>query len=295
MIDYTPFIKDKIAIISGSSRGIGAETAKRLAQNGCHVVITGKSKKPHPKLEGTILSVAEECEAYGVQALPLKCDVRDEENIDYVITQTMKKFGRIDYLINSASAISLKSSEHISTKEFDLMHQINVRGTYLMSRAAVPYLKMADNAHIVNFAPPIVLDAPYFQKFLPYTMSKYSMSMCSLGMAHEYYYDDIAVNSLWPRTLIKTAATENLKLETAIPDKYMRKPSIMADAVLETIIKPTRVATGCFLIDDLVLMGAGITDFDQYACMPGHPLIKDLFLPDDLLPPPEGVELKAWH
>lgn len=287
---HQQFLKDKVAIISGGSRGIGAETARKLAQNGCHVVITGKTAQTHPKLEGTIHSVAEECKSFGVEALPLICDVRDEKQITSVISQTIKQFGQIDILINSASAISLTNSYNTTTKQFDLMHEINVRGTYLMSRHAIPYLKLSDNAHIVNFAPPLTINANFFLHLGPYAMSKYGMSMCTLSMAQEYYHDDIAVNSLWPRTIIKTAATQNLN--RPIPEKYMRKPSIMADAVLEIVSKPTRVCTGCFLIDDLVLTGAGVTDFDQYACEAGNPLIKDLFLPHDLPPPPEGVQLR---
>jgi citronellol/citronellal dehydrogenase len=286
-----PSLKGKVAIISGGSRGIGAATAHALARNGCHVIILGKTDKPHPKLSGTIHSVAQECqELYRIETLALMCDIRNEADILNAVTNTMKKFGQIDILINSASAIQLSNTLETDSKKFDLMMNINIRGTYLMSQACVPFLKFSDNAHIVNFAPPLTMNAFYFNKHLAYTISKYGMSMCTLGMAHEFYHDNIGVNSLWPRTIIKTAAIENLGMDHIV-DKVMRKPEIMADAVLEIVTKPAKVCSGSFLIDDLVLAAAGVTDFDQYACEAGNPLMKDLFLPHDLPPMPSGGRL----
>ncbi|MFT6072867.1 MAG: citronellol/citronellal dehydrogenase [Alphaproteobacteria bacterium] len=288
-------LQDKVAIISGASRGIGAQTALTLAKHGCHVVITGKTSEPHPTLDGTIHTVAKQCQEFGVQALAIQCDVRNEDDINKVTMETAKKFGKIDILINSASAIYLHDTTKVTSKEFDLMHDINVRGTYLMSKSAASFLKLSDNGHIVNFAPPLALNAGYFHKHTAYTMSKYAMSMCTLGMSHEFYHDNIAVNSLWPRTVIKTAATDRLINNTKISDKYMRKATIMADAVMHIVTKPAKVCTGCFLIDDLVLMGAGVTDFDQYAHEGSTVLLQDLFLPHDLPPPPEGITLKQWR
>ncbi len=279
-------LANKVAIISGASRGIGAATAIALAKNGCHVVIAGKTNTPNAKLEGTIHTTQKACDAYDVTAIAVKCDINYEADIDNLVTETIKTFGKIDILINAASISFLTDINDTSTEQFDMMYHVNVRGTYLMSKTCIPFLKLSGNGHIVNFAPPLVLNAQYFSKNLAYTMSKYNMSMCSLGMAHEFYHESVAVNSLWSRTLIKTAS-----IDKTIPDKFMRKPTIMADAVIEIVSKPSKVCTGCFLIDDLVLAGAGITDFAQYAYDPKHPLLPNLFLPHDLPPLPTGVIL----
>ncbi|MEM6603560.1 MAG: SDR family oxidoreductase [Pseudomonadota bacterium] len=287
-------VKDKVAIVSGSSRGIGKEVALKLAEEGCHVAILAKTDKPHPTLEGTIHMTAEAVQKNGVEALPIVCDIRYEEQIDKAINQIIAKFGRIDYVINNASAIYLTDTQETTAKQFDLMFGVNVRGTYLLSRAAIPFLKQSPNPHIVNFAPPLVIDAVNFYSHLPYTMSKYGMSMCTIGMAHEFFHDNIAVNSLWPRTIVKTAALDRVGAG-AISDKYARKPRIMADATYAILKKPSQAATGTFLIDDLVLQADGVKDFDQYACEAGHPLIADLFLPHDLAPPPAGVIVQSFN
>ena len=205
--------------------------------------------------------------------------------------EVIQHFGRIDYVVNNASAIYLSGTSKTTMKQFDLMFDVNVRGTYMLSRACIPYLKQSENAHIITFAPPLVMDASYFHSHVAYTMSKYGMSMCTLGMSHELYHEGIAVNSLWPRTAIYTAAMERIGAG-AIPKEYMRKPEIMADAAYAILRKPNLVATGTFLIDDLVLQAEGVRNFDQYAYQAGHTLLQDLFLPHDLPPPPQGVSVK---
>ncbi len=273
-------LKDKIAIISNCHDEVGKQTALTLAKNGYHIVIAGNNH--------TLPSVAECCRHYGVQAVFIECDFLKDSDIHHVVIETAKIFGKIDVLINASSVTVLTDTLETDMHAFDMMHQFNMRGTYLMSQACIPFLQVSGNGHIVNFAPPLVLNTQFFSGHLGYTMSKYGMSMCTLGMAHEFYHDNIAVNSLWSRTVIKAYATDDTHHDTH-NEKFMRKPTIMADAVLDIIAKPTKVCTGCFLIDDLVLMAAGVTDFNQYAYEVGHPLVANLFLPHDLPPPPEGV------
>ena len=281
----TQTLKDKVAIISGSSRGTGAATAIALAKNGCHVVITGRTDKPTTDHQSTIHSVVAQCQQYGVEAIAVKCDICNHADIDNVVSETIKTFGKIDILINAATEIYLTQTSMINAYTFDLMQQVNVRGTFLMSQACLPFLKLSGNAHIVNFSPPLTLNAQYFNQHSAYTISKYAMSMCTLAMAHDFYHDNIAVNSLWSRGMIRSETL--LKLANGkLSEKSMRKPTIMADAVVEIVTKPSKVCTGCFLIDDLVLMGAGVTDFDQYAIEVGHELMANLFLPHDLPPMP---------
>jgi citronellol/citronellal dehydrogenase len=282
----THILKDKVAIISGSSRGIGAETAIALAKNGCHVVITGRTDKLTADHQSTIHSVATQCGQYGVQAIAVKFDIRNHADIDNVVSETVKKFGKIDILINAATETHFTQTSMINSYTFDLMQQVNVRGTFLMSQACLPFLKLSGNAHIINFSPPLTLNAQYFSQHSAYTISKYSMSMFTLAMAHDFYHDNIAVNSLWSRSMIQSETL--LKLANGnLSEKSMRKPTIMADAVVQIVTKPSKVCTGCFLIDDLVLMGAGVTDFDQYAVDAGQALMANLFLPHDLPPLPK--------
>lgn len=276
-------LKNKVAIISTCHDDVGMQTALTLAQNGYHIVITGKND--------TLLVLAEQCRQYGVEAIFIECDFRNDDDIHHVALETAKIFGKIDVLINASSVVYLTDTPKTDTQTLDLMQQFNMRGTYLMSQACIPFLEISGNGHIINFAPPLALNPHYFNNHLGYTLSKYGMSMCTLGMAHEFYHNNIAINSLWPRTLIKTNSTSQKNNNTNI-EKFMRKPTIIADAVLEIISKPSKVCTGCFLIDDLVLMGAGITDFDQYIYEQGHPLIANLFLPHDIPPPPAGVMLQ---
>lgn len=285
---YT-ILKDKVAIISGSSRDIGAEIALKLAKNGCHVVITGRTvENTLGNKISTIHTVAEQCRQYGVEALSVKCDMRHSEDIYNVVSETIKTFGKIDILVNVASEISLLDTTRLETDKYDLMQQVNIRGTYLMSQACIAYMRQSDNAHIVNLSPPLVLNAQYFNKYSAYATSKYAMSMYTLGMAHEFYHDNIAVNSLWSRGIIKTETMKRL-LNNKFIDRFLWKPTIIADALIEIVTKPTKVCTGCFLIDDLVLMGAGVTNFDDYVHEKGSPIYANLFLPHDLPPPPQGI------
>lgn len=274
-------LENKVAIISGSSRGIGAATAIALAKQGCHVVITGRTQTPTAEQASTIHTVAAQCQEYGVEALAVKCDIRHEEDIHHLLSETIKTFGKLDILINAASATYFTGTSYINPVTFNLLHDTNVKGTYFMSQACLPFLRVSGNAHILNLSPPLTLDASFFNVHAAYTMSKYGMSMCTLSMAHEYYHDNIAVNSLWSRYLI---ATDNLlKLcNGQIKREFLRKPEIMADATVQIVTKPSKVHTGCFLIDDLVLMAAGVTDFDQYAVQAGNQLIPNMFLPNDL-------------
>jgi citronellol/citronellal dehydrogenase len=274
-------LTNKVAIISGSSRGIGAATAVALARNGCHVVITGRTEIPTDNQNSTIHTVASQCREYDVEAIAIKCDITKEKDIVNVVTETIKKFGKLDILINAASEMYFTGTSYINENTFNLLHNTNVKGTYFMSQACLSFLKASGNGHILNFSPPLTLDATYFSTHCAYTISKYAMSMCTLSMAHEYYHDDIAVNSLWSRTFI---ASDTLLARTngRLKQVAMRKPEIMADAAVHIVSKPTKVHSGCFLIDDLVLMSAGVTDFSVYAVEKGHELMRNIFLPHDL-------------
>lgn len=273
-------LRGKVIFITGSSRGIGREIALRCARDGAKVVVTGKTTEPHPKLRGTIYSVAEEVVQTGGQALPLQLDVRDGQAIEAAVAQTMEKFGAIDVLVNNASAISLGGTLETSTKKLDLMWNVNMRATFLMSQACAPYLRQAGNPHILTLSPPLNLDAKWFAPHLAYTISKYGMSMCTLGMAREFAGENgnraIAVNSLWPRTTIATAAIENNFPEAIL--KASRKPVIVADAAYEILARDSRSCSGNFFIDEDVLRESGVTDFEQYAITSGTPLFTDLFV-----------------
>jgi len=269
-------LSGKTLFITGASRGIGAAIALKAAADGANLAIAAKSDRRHPKLPGTIHSVAESVEAAGGRALPLKLDIRDEAAVAEAMQQTATQFGGIDILVNNASAIWLAGTEATSMKRFDLMFGVNVRGTYVCSQAALPYLKQSDNAHILNLSPPLDMRAKWFAPHVAYTMAKYGMSQCVLGMAEEFRDIPIAVNALWPRTVIATAALT--MLGGKIKPENCRKPEILADAAHRILTRPATEASGRFFIDDEVLAEAGITNFDQYAVAPGQPLATDLFL-----------------
>lgn len=273
----TEKLSGKTAIITGSSRGIGFAIAKKLASAGVNVVITGKTTEPHPKLPGTIYEAADEIKSSGGTALAVELDLRDEEQIRQVVHETVIHFGGIDILVNNASAIFLAGIELTPSKRYDLMHQINARGTFLMSQACIPYLKKSSHAHILTLSPPVVMDPDWFENYTAYTMSKYGMSMVMFGLAAELAPYHIAANALWPMTTIATAAVQNLLGGEAIMRKS-RWPSIVADAAYYILSKEPSEATGRFYSDEEVLMQNGINDFADYAVDPGAELAPDLFI-----------------
>ena len=266
----------KTLFITGASRGIGKAIGLRAAADGANVVIAAKSAEPHPKLPGTIYSAAEEIEVAGGKALPLVVDVRLDDQVREAVETAVERFGGIDILVNNASAISLTGTMATPMKRFDLMHQINTRGTYLCSQTCIPYLDKAANPHILNLAPPLNMEVRWFAPHVAYTMAKYGMSMCVLGMAEELKGSDIAVNALWPRTTIATAAVGMLGGEEML--RRSRKPEILAEAAHVILTRDSRTFTGNFLIDDEVLASAGITDLEPYAVDPQAELTPDFFL-----------------
>lgn len=269
--------QNKTAFITGASRGIGKAIAQRLAAAGANIVIAAKSIEENPKLGGTIYSAAQEIEAAGGKALAVACDIRDEMQIQNAVEKAVERFGGIDILINNASAISLTPIEQTEPKRFDLMHDINVRGTFFVSKACIPYLKNGNNPHLLNLSPPLNLNPKWFGAHAAYTISKYNMTMIALGLAAELKKYNIAANTLWPKTTIATAAVKNLLGGEALI-KMSRKPEIMADAAYYVLQKPSNECTGNTFIDEEVLTAEGITEFDQYAITPGGRLYKDLFL-----------------
>lgn len=269
--------QNKTVFVTGASRGIGKAIALRLAAEGANIVIAAKSIEENPKLGGTIYSAAQEIEEAGGTAFPVQCDIRDEMQIQNAVEKAVETFGSIDILINNASAISLTTTEQTDSKRFDLMHDINVRGTFFVSKACIPYLKTGTNAHILNLSPPLNLNSKWFRSHAAYTMSKYNMTMIALGLAAELKKYDIAANTLWPKTTIATAAVKNLLGGDALV-KMSRKPEIMADAAFYILQKPSNECTGNTFIDEDVLTTEGITDFDKYAITPGGKLYQDLFL-----------------
>jgi citronellol/citronellal dehydrogenase len=273
-------LKDKRIFITGGSRGIGLAIAVRAAQDGAKVAIAAKTSDPHPTLPGTIFTAAGEINQAGGEALPIQCDIRDEEQIESAIAKTVKQFGGLDILINNASAINLTPTLATPAKRFDLMFDVNVRGTFLTSQAAIPHLKdsakAGRNPHILTLSPPLSMKAKWFKNHVAYTMAKYGMSMCVLGMAEEFRRDEIAVNALWPRTAIDTAA---LQMIPGIETAACRKPEILADAAYEILNRPSKDCTGNFFVDDEVLASIGITDLDKYAVVPGTTdFLLDFFL-----------------
>lgn len=267
----------KCFFITGASRGIGKAIALRLAREGAHIVIASKSVKEDPRLGGTIYSAAEEIEQAGGKALPIQCDIRDEEQILEAIRQTISIFGGIDGLVNNASAINLSGTEALETKRLDLMHDINVRGTFLVTKHCIPFLKKSTNPHILTLSPPLDLNPIWFAHHPAYTLSKYSMSMLTIGWAQELKKYGIAANALWPRTTIATAAVKNLLGGDALVQKS-RTPEIIADAAYHILKQPSKECTGNLFIDEDVLQANGITDLTQYAVNPSAELQKDLFI-----------------
>ncbi|MEJ7912168.1 MAG: NAD(P)-dependent oxidoreductase [Chitinophagaceae bacterium] len=269
-------LKGKTVFITGGSRGIGKAIALRLASEGANIIIAAKTTDPHPKLEGTIYTAAQEIEALGVSALPVALDVRNEEGIASAVQQAIDKFGGIDILVNNASAIGLSPTLQTEPKRFDLMHSVNVRGTFFMCKACIPYLKKSSNAHILMLSPPLDMNPKWFAPHLAYTITKYNMSMIALGLAEELK-GQVGVNALWPKTTIATAAVQNL-LGGDFLMQRSRKPEIVADAAFAIVSKSKDLCTGNFFIDEAVLQQEGITDFEQYAFAPGQPLQNDLFI-----------------
>jgi citronellol/citronellal dehydrogenase len=256
-------LSGKTLFISGASRGIGLAIAKRAAIDGANIVIAAKTKEPHPRLPGTIYTAAEEIESSGGKALPLIVDVRFEDQVEAAIEATISKFGGLDILINNASAINLSDTDSLSMKNYDLMHSINTRGTFLCSKKAVPYLKKAENPHVINLSPPLNMETRWFQNHVGYTMAKFGMSMCVLGMHSEYKRFGIAFNALWPRTAIATAAVAN-HLGGEVMMAKSRTPEIMADAAYIIMNRDSKKFTGNFCIDDEILNSEGITDLVKY-------------------------------
>lgn len=271
-------LRDKTLLITGASRGIGKAIALRAARDGANIAVVAKTTEPHPKLPGTIFTAAEEIEAAGGHALPVATDIRDPEQIDHAVGETVSRFGGIDILINNASAIYLSGTVDTPVKRLDLMWQVNMRGTFLCSQACLPHLRRAANPHILTLSPPLDLDPRWFAPHVAYTISKYGMSLCVLGMAEELRGDGIAVNALWPRTVIATAALA--MLGGAVPPERCRTPEILADAAHAILGRDSAACSGNFFIDDEVLREEGVTDLERYAVDPGEEPIPDLFVGD---------------
>jgi citronellol/citronellal dehydrogenase len=282
-------LRGKTLFITGGSRGIGLAIAVRAARDGANVAIAAKTAEPHPKLPGTIHTAAAEIEQAGGKALPILCDIRDDAQLAAAVERTAQTFGGIDICVNNASAINLTPTPATDMKRFDLMHQINTRGTYLASKLCIPHLAKSANPHILMLSPPLDMKAKWFAPHLAYSLAKFGMSLCVLGLAGELKAQGIAANALWPRTTIATAAVQNLLGGDRII-RASRKPEIVADAAHLIFTKPAREFTGNFCIDDTLLTEHGITEFDHYRVDPTVDLMQDFFVPDDSLPP---VSLKA--
>ena len=283
-------LKGKTLFISGASRGIGLAIAKRAAADGANVAIAAKTAEPHPKLPGTIYTAAEEIEQAGGKALPIICDIRDEATVEAAVEKTVAEFGGIDICINNASAIQLTGTLQTEMKRFDLMHQINARGSYLVTQKCLPYLLKGDNPHVLNLSPPLDMSAKWFKNHPAYTLAKYSMSVWVLGMAEEFRKQGVAFNALWPRTSIATAAVRNL-LGGEKMIEGSRTPEIMGDAAYQILTRPSAECSGNFFIDDEVLHDAGVTDFKQYKVDPDcKELFVDFFVPDSSTPPPGAMD-----
>jgi citronellol/citronellal dehydrogenase len=285
-------LSGKTLFITGASRGIGLAIEIRAARDGANVVVAAKTTEPHPRLEGTIYSAAEAIEAAGGRALPLVVDVREEEGVRAAMEKTVETFGGLDILVNNASAIQLTPTTQTDVKRFDLMHQINARGTWMASKYAIPHLAKAANPHILTLSPPLDMKEKWFAPHVAYSMAKYGMSLVVLGLAGELRQQGIAVNALWPRTTIATAAVRNLLGGEALI-KASRTPEIVADAAYLVFNKPARQFTGQFLIDDTFLAAEGMTDFDRYRVDPSQRLFIDFFVPDDSLPPADLGPMQA--
>ena len=270
------FFEKKNVVITGASRGIGLSIAKKLAQSGANIAILAKTDVPHPKLPGTIFTAANEIETFGVKSIPIKTDIRFDDQVENAIKKVIEELGSIDILINNASAINLFNTETLPMKRYDLMHDINVRGTFLCSKSCLPFLKKSSNPHILNLSPPINLKPKWFENFTAYTTSKYAMSMLALGMASEYKKYNIAVNCLWTKTAINTSAIS--MLGGFVTPEQCRKPEIVSDAAHIILSKKSTECSGNFFIDEYVIKESGETDFDKYAVKPGNKLFEDLYL-----------------
>ena len=283
----------KTLFITGASRGIGLAIALRAARDGANIAIAAKTAQPHPKLDGTIYTAAEDIERAGGKALPLVVDVRDEAVVKDALDRTAQEFGGLDIVVNNASAIQLTSVADTDMRRFDLMHQINARGTFVVSKWAIPYLEKAANPHILMISPPLDMKEKWFAPHTAYSMAKFGMSLVVIGLAGELRTKGVAVNALWPRTIIATAAIKNLLGgETRL--RQARTPEIMADAAYTVFSSPSRELTGRFLIDDNFLAEHGVTDFDRYRVDPTQPLAQDFFLPDDIPPPPHVQTVETY-
>jgi citronellol/citronellal dehydrogenase len=273
-------LKGKTLFVSGASRGIGLAIAKRAAEDGANIILAAKTAEEHPKLPGTIYTAANEVIESGGKALPIVCDIRDEEQVRQAVNSGVEEFGGIDICVNNASAIQLTNTLQTDMKRYDLMHQVNSRGTFLVSKACLPHLLKSDNPHILNLSPPLDMNPKWFGPHVAYTMAKYGMSLCVLGMAEEFKEQGVAVNALWPRTAIATAAIKNALGGDAIMN-ISRFPEIMGDAAYAILTKPSKEFTGNFCIDDTVLADNGVTDFSVYADVPFDQLAPDFFVPED--------------
>ncbi len=287
-----PTLNGKTLFVTGASRGIGLAIALRAAQDGANVAIAAKSAEPHKHLPGTIYTAAEEIEAAGGKALPLVCDIRFEDQVQAAVEETVAKFGGIDICVNNASAISLTGTQATEMKRWDLMHQINARGTFLVSKTCIPHLKKAQNPHVLMLSPPLDMSPRWFAPHVAYTMAKYGMSLCVLGMAEEFRNDGIAFNALWPRTAIATAAVK-FALGGDAMMAASRTTDIIADAAHLVFTKPARDFSGNFLIDDTFLYQNGVTDFEKYRVDPAKKLIVDFFVPAEYAVPPGVADTLA--
>ena len=282
-------LSGKTLFITGGSRGIGLAIALRAARDGANIAIAAKTSDPNPKLPGTVHTAAAEIDAAGGRALPIVCDIRFEDQVAAAVAKTVETFGGIDICINNASALSPTGTEATDMKRFDLMHAINTRGTFLTTKLCIPHLRKAANPHVLVLSPPLDLQPKWFKNHVAYSIAKYGMSLCVLGMAEEFRKDGIAVNALWPRTAIATAAIANVLGRDLIA--MSRTPEIMADAAHLILTQPSGELTGQFLIDDSFLFEkGGVTDFTPYRVDPSKPLVQDFFVPDDR-PPPPSVEV----
>jgi citronellol/citronellal dehydrogenase len=288
-------LKDHTLFITGASRGIGLAIALRAARDGANIAIAAKTDKPHPKLAGTIFTAADEITKAGGNALPLVVDVRDEAQVKDAIEQTVATFGRLDIVVNNASAVQRTSVVDTDMRRFDLMHQVNTRGTLMVSKYAIPHLEKAKNPHILMNSPPLDFKEKWFAGSTAYSIAKYGMSLVVLGLAGELRAKGIAVNALWPRATIATAAIKNLLGGERVM-RMSRTPAIMADAAYLVFQKPSRSFTGNFLIDDTFLAAEGITDFEQYRADPSEPLARTFFVPDEPAPPSGvSVTVERWE
>jgi citronellol/citronellal dehydrogenase len=283
-------LKGKTLFITGASRGIGLAIALKAAKDGANIAVAAKTAEPHKHMPGTIYSAAEEIKAVGGQALPLIVDVRDEASVMAGVAATVARFGGIDICVNNASAIQLTGTLGTDMKRYDLMNQVNARGTFLVSKACIPHLKQAANPHVLALSPPLDMSARWFGSHVAYTMAKYGMSMAMLGMAEEFRGDGIAFNALWPRTGIATAAIQ-FALAGNEGMRMCRKPDIMADAAWHIFNERAAEFTGKFLIDDTYLFGKGVSDFEPYRVDPNVPLMPDFFVPTEGYPTPPGVKI----